>query len=119
MVSLNILQYLQKKGEAYRFYLTAGGEYGFKRVHETKMELFLGYSDELKFDPKDGYQAGINGGLGIEFGLNKQACFYIQGLYHYLFTDTIELYNPRTGTIESVHDGTSFIITSIGFLIDL
>ena len=119
LVSLNILQYLQKKGEAYRFYLTAGGEYGFKRVLETKMELFLGYSDELKFNPKDGYQAGVNGGLGVEISLNDQACFYIQGSYHYLFTNSIELYNPRTGTIQSVRDGISFIITSIGFLVDL
>jgi hypothetical protein len=118
-VSLNILQYLQKKGNAYRFYLTAGGGYGFKRVHETKVKLFLGYSDELEFDPEDGYQAGVNGGLGIEIGLNEQTCFYIQGLYHYLFTNDIELYNPRTGTIVSIHDGTSFIITSIGFLVDL
>ena len=119
LVSFDILQYLQRKGKAYRFYLTAGGEYGFKRVHETKMELFLGYSDEFKFDPRDGYQAGVNGGLGFEIGLNDKACFYIQGLYHYLFTDAIELYNPGTGTIESVHNGTSFIITSIGFLVDL
>jgi hypothetical protein len=119
LVSLNILQYLQQKGKSYRFYLTAGGGYGFKRVHETKMELFLGYSDEIKFDPKDGYQTEINGGLGFEIGLNDKMCFYIQGLYHYLFTDEIEFYNPQKGTIESIRGGTSLIITSIGFLVDL
>ncbi len=118
LVSLNILQYFQENAKAYRFYITAGGGYGFKRVHKTKMQLFLGYADEFEFDPKDGYQAGINGGLGLEIGLNDNTSFYIQGLYHYLFTEDIELYNPKSGMIESIHDGTSFVVVSFGFLID-
>lgn len=98
IITANLIYYLTPPSSGTGLYLTGGAGYYMMGLSDAELKYdysidYLGiqYSDSgsesVDMSDSDENKMGINGGLGFEFLFGANMFLFVEGRYHYIFTD--------------------------------
>jgi len=88
VISANVIRYFSPSESPSSLYLTLGGGYYLLPAGEVTVQVgMFKYTEKFKLDEK---KFGLNGGVGLEAEMNPNMNLFVEGKFHFIFTDDAE-----------------------------
>ena len=104
IITANLVHYLSPSSSGSGIYVTGGVGYYMMKIEEPEISInFMGFNLDLPMEDWDSEtknKIGINAGLGFELLFGGNMFLFVEGKYHFVFTDAEDLIEIEEGEDE-------------------
>ncbi|MCJ7811738.1 outer membrane beta-barrel protein [bacterium] len=118
MFSVDVLQYFQFSNRPFRFFVMVGGDVTIRKTANVEIKgSVLSYHYDRTDTLNSETAFGLNGGAGFMWMFSDRMHLFVLGQYHHVFSEGIDLWNPKIFSVENGGKALSFIslITGLRF----